>query len=99
MPALVIRPNHQPRSRYQEREFRNHLLLQPYLRRHLRWSRKRGNPGHARAAEHAGLMPATKSATEPGGCLAWYVDRILRGGKPADLRQADESAISERPRA
>jgi hypothetical protein len=33
-------------------------------------------------------MPATKSATEPGGRL---VDRILRGGKPADLRQADDA--------
>ena len=29
-------------------------------------------------------MPVTKSATEPGGRLASYVDRIVRGEKPAD---------------
>jgi len=30
-------------------------------------------------------MTVTKSANEPGGCLASYVDRIVRGEKPADL--------------
>jgi putative ABC transport system substrate-binding protein len=29
-------------------------------------------------------MPVTTSATEPGGRLAWYVDRIVRDEKPAD---------------
>ncbi len=29
-------------------------------------------------------MPVTKSATAPGGRLASYVDRIVRGEKPAD---------------
>jgi putative ABC transport system substrate-binding protein len=29
-------------------------------------------------------MPVKKSATEPGGRLASYVDRIVRGEKPAD---------------
>jgi putative ABC transport system substrate-binding protein len=29
-------------------------------------------------------MPVTKSATEPGGRLVSYVDRIVRGEKPAD---------------
>src|SRR5262249_9145723 len=36
----------------------------------------------ARAAEHADLMPVTKSPTEPGGRLASSVDRILKGEKP-----------------
>jgi ABC-type uncharacterized transport system substrate-binding protein len=30
-------------------------------------------------------MPVTKSASEPGGRLASYVDHIVRGEKPADL--------------
>ena len=30
-------------------------------------------------------MPVTKPATEPGGRLVSYVDRIVRGEKPADL--------------
>jgi putative tryptophan/tyrosine transport system substrate-binding protein len=30
-------------------------------------------------------MPVTKSASEPGGRLASYVDHIVRGKKPADL--------------
>ena len=30
-------------------------------------------------------MPLTKSANEPGGRLASYVDRIVGGEKPADL--------------
>ena len=30
-------------------------------------------------------MPITKSATEPGGRLASYVDRIVRSEKPTDL--------------
>jgi len=43
------------------------------------------NPGHARAGEYAGLTPVTKSATESGGRLASYVDRIVRGEKPAHV--------------
>src|SRR5262249_18561082 len=31
------------------------------------------------------LMPVTKSPTEPGGRLALYVDRILKGEKPSEL--------------
>jgi putative ABC transport system substrate-binding protein len=34
-------------------------------------------------------MPLTKSATEPGGRLASYVDRIVRGEKRADLSAQD----------
>jgi len=34
-------------------------------------------------------MPLTKSATEPGGRLASYVDRIVRGEKRADLPAQD----------
>ena len=45
----------------------------------------RFNPGHARAGEYAGLTPVTKSATESGGRLASYVDRIVRGEKPAHV--------------
>jgi putative ABC transport system substrate-binding protein len=30
-------------------------------------------------------MPVTKSASEPGGRLASYVDHIVRGEKPAGL--------------
>ena len=45
----------------------------------------RVNPGHARAAEHAGLMPVTKSATESRRRLASYVDRIVRGEKPTEF--------------
>ena len=39
----------------------------------------------ARAAEHADLIPVTKSPTEPGGRLVSYVDRILKGEKPSEL--------------
>src|SRR6516165_2362158 len=53
-----------------------------FIRERSRW---RGNPGHARAGEYAGLTPVTKSATESGGRLASYVDRIVRGEKPAHV--------------
>jgi Phage integrase family len=56
--------------------------LHPHMLRHACGGAV--NPCHARSGEYAGLMPVTKSATEPGGRLVSYVDRIVRGEKPAD---------------